>query len=873
MHHKHRPNSRVARSTLRVPPIRRCEWTLGVLIVLFVAATLWAGSLDPVKKNWGSGIRAWPPIDWVLGQVATIFDGFTGLIIGSVSRGTAHITVPSSARFAFFTLVLLLIIVLHKWMLSRNAFKPGPVDVSELIDATQIDATQGEIDKPAVKDLTAYLRLRLSKTDLYPPSTLSVDAPPENFLDLVGDVDPDPKKVWTSLMRLLGRMRPRTAYRVSGVLVTRKPEPCYGITVTVTAYSLGGSRMFTVWADSWVQAVRDASCWAMETILPVTRFGKKPPWSGWRGRQMPRQLLAHYQEAKRLTEELRLDEALKHYYQALELDPLNPYLRFEVAGVQERLGLYIDALDTLRCALTMDGQTDDEYNRRLWESFWRLQCFHYLRYLWRRPDAIEVRYKYAVVLSYGKKIASQWCKEDTNHDNVPRKQARDSIKKRLTPVLVDRYWPLATSESGSRALRRLPEDKKEKARSTVQEMLDGKGKEREIQVFLQQASMREIYRLAADRRLTWLAPSARPTCTGTTLRLSRDLLAPLRLEWARSLNNGAASCTDAVNGWGSILNRRKGSLSWEKITVDYLEEGVKRAMWSRLRRVWPRDPEWQNHYNAACVYAVAMHKFDDGEQNKKCDELGKFAKAAVQELKEAVHNADSGYITERRWWILSSDPDLAALRPNRLFRAFEEDTYPGIVKTKRRIEEPQFEMTNYDLAIVVGGAGVMERTWYRRGRGCYDYSDIHTVKHWIRADEDIWKCLGQMARNRARHWPDRSKFIEAVRNGADPVYGDETFFHPNLLAFSDHDVDDAQLYYECVDEMLKHLSALTCHPCQYSQDLLKKMDGASFLGNLSEICNQYAAVWQKLDDWFAKEPTHRSGNEKAAFETFVKGLV
>ena len=70
-------------------------------------------------------------------------------------------------------------ITLRRWMLQRNAYTPGPVDVQQLVSST----TEGE---PCLEGLTAQLRKQLSETNPYPPSALPAESPAENFLDLLG---------------------------------------------------------------------------------------------------------------------------------------------------------------------------------------------------------------------------------------------------------------------------------------------------------------------------------------------------------------------------------------------------------------------------------------------------------------------------------------------------------------------------------------------------------------------------------------------------------------------------------------------------------------------------------------------------------------
>ncbi|MFE5109450.1 hypothetical protein [Streptomyces sp. NPDC056663] len=140
------------------------------------------------------------------------------------------------AIFISVGLLIFFFCLLRRAMLERNAYLPGSVDVQELVDATPPEK------KPLVQDLTSQFRKQISETDLYPPTVLPAEAPPEHFLDLLGDVDLEPKKLLTSLLRLFSRLRPKVAYRVRGILRFRTQEPHFGMTVTITSFIRGCER-------------------------------------------------------------------------------------------------------------------------------------------------------------------------------------------------------------------------------------------------------------------------------------------------------------------------------------------------------------------------------------------------------------------------------------------------------------------------------------------------------------------------------------------------------------------------------------------------------------------------------------------------------
>ncbi|GAA4996554.1 tetratricopeptide repeat protein [Actinopolymorpha pittospori] len=254
-------------------------------------------------------------------------------------------------------------------------------------------------------------------------------------------------------------MRPKIAYRVSGTLHLRDESPRYGVTTTVTPLSSQGSCTHTVWQDSWQHAVRTAGWWSMAALLPVTRACRYTPWPEWQGREIPAELFEAYQEAKRLVAARRFDEALTLYNRTQKHDPLNPYLRAEVASVRQRLGLFVDALDSYQGALIYDGQNAKTYSRRLWAPFMHRQRLRYLHHLWLRPDVIDVRYAYLKLLSAAKELADQWVEVDESQSKA-RAQALKVTRERLQPVLAERYWPEVADEvETARDYRRLTHSK------------------------------------------------------------------------------------------------------------------------------------------------------------------------------------------------------------------------------------------------------------------------------------------------------------------------------------------------------------------------------------------------------------------------------
>ncbi|MFI1394573.1 hypothetical protein [Streptomyces sp. NPDC020681] len=707
--------------------------------------------------GWTEVIEA--PAEWFM----QFIDGAARLVTAG-SDGA-----PFSTRLGCLILFILLLSVLRRLMLMLYAHKPGAVDVKQLV------ASAPEVE-PRVEGLTAQLRKQLSETNLYPPSALPTEAPADNFLDLLGDVDLEPKKIGTSLLRLFSRLRPKIAYTVRGVLRVREQEPRFGITVTVTSYAIRGSRTEALWLSTWEQAVREAGYWVMAALVPVTRASRRPPWQEWRGRDLPPQLFAAYQQGRELSKNRQFDDALDHYYEALRIDPTNLYLRTQIAGIQEQLWLHLDALETYYGAMLLDGQSNEQRNARMGMSAWDPRRVLRRRYRWWRSGLLEARFRYAVVLGVAERTAHQWCKEDDRP--CPRREhARKEIRLALGPALADRHWRTLMEVIPPGATRPFGREQEEGAKKWLKEKLEEDERQYEIvRVFFQLACREEMRQLIADypRLIHLRLPLIRShgTLTRTSLRLNCDVWAPLRLAWAHH------------EAGDHKFKQLENPLSWPS-SAETLKHQVKEARgWLRRVRPWTSRGWrlWQDSYNAACVYAVAMNPFrgeeeekpgahadltvDEPEGGANADPGEALAKLAVDEL-EGAANADlSGFQPLTRSWLLIEDPDLAKLRLERRFIRFERETYPHAAPDRHRLEHPlQPEMMAYDKKLLSGCAEVMEHTWRLRAKQLP--AESHMLAKWFSSEAELWRCIHRIADNQGRNWRDREKLLQRVREVAD----------------------------------------------------------------------------------------------------------
>jgi hypothetical protein len=832
-----------------------------------IGLLMWAGdgedhqAWDDSAWDW-----AWGWVQHVAGWLAQIFGG-----LGRVFDQQGGLSLGQ--RLGFFAFVLLLLYFYWRATRSWLAYKPGPVDVQQLTDSTP---TLGR-NTPSIEDLTAEFRRQLP-----------AEAPPTSFLELLGDMEIDPKKLGAVLPRLLSRLRPKLAYRVGGVLRFRDEGPDqYGMTVTVMAFVFGGSRAMTVWGKDWAEVIHRAACCVISSLLPVTRAGRQPPWRQWWGRELNPALYEAYQQATELSRAGRYHEALVRYYAAIGIDPANPYLRAELAEVQEKMGLHIDALDTCQRALTLDGQTPHQYHKRLWLR-WRL-----LRYLWHPRlyrDVLGLRYRNTIILGISEVTAKQWYeRKGTNgrgtHEN-------------LISTLVDRYWPVAVDLA---AIDPLPIDQarsgndEKAAKEWLEEVLELKKRpagedsgtteknESRLRVAFQRASTQETRLLAADDlcarvaglyapdrvwswiRLLWpfsYVQSARgplqPVTRGA-LKINQRVWGPLRLAWVSEYFDAKHSPKRLRSSSGF----RPRFPVWHRIGIWELRRQIRRA-----RRRFPLCPLWRRRdwltlYNSACVYAVALMTEAATEDLKK-----ELAKRAVETLEKAVMVSKGRFASVEQAWLVNEDPDLKDLQVDDLFRSFVQTAYPSAEAFDKSAPSNIEQLRDYDYRLLEETAKVMQEVWRRRSEAGVD---IREATEWLRVERDIWKRINEVAASdHTGRWRHRVELIRYVQANSHPTVCATAGFPPSL--FVDDDALDGRPSSEEIAQLLKSLKKDTeggwspVSSSQQWQQTLSQASAADSLASLKattvrKLAYGYAAAWQTLRDWLAGEPKVQDGEQ------------
>ena len=752
------------------------------------------------------------------------------------------------------------------------AYRPGRIEVPAFT------AEPGVTADPA--QLTMVFRQRLAVLSLSAPTPVPGASGEGDFLDVLGREKLDTGNLAGSIVTLMRAAKPNHAWQVSGLLVQRERAPRCGVTLQVAQLPLGGNPPHTVWADSYEAAARRAADHATAAVLPRTKQCREP-WAAWKHFLMPGELLAAHEDGVRLESERRYDEALDAFYRASGLDPMNMALRLKIGQLQEKLGLYIDAL------MTYEGMIEVSVQAPAWRPF----RYAYAARSQRRRSLVAARYRRIVLLG-GAELADQWRR--TGPPDPDRWTARDErrfeLRSRLRRSLSDRLAEVdkrhlngqRLADPGRRqtltALRRCGTDD---PRWLLSEASLRPAEDRE------RFALRELFALLALHELEGLSlrrlrfRDRRLQLTPAAVRLTQICI-EVRLAWIQAnlvpmSSNGNGPC------WPPHPARLQARV-----------EGIEG------KHVFGR---WHEHYNAACAYALPL--LADPPTAPVCPAPGapdeaslspsevanalqeELAGLAVERLARATSCADSGYIAGRREWLISEDPDLDGLRSHQRFREFEAMYFPSERPTPPRPRHVrQLESARYIRNLLAETASRWEREWHRRGRELDKRTDVHLMLEWWRTELEAWELVRQVALDH-RHWPARLALIGAMRGWATD-YG----FRPLDVAFhryEDEPLCDAAGTLLCVDAnepaaraerrlaevhaslpdaSSRRRSHVLLRSLEKWQSTLRQLDIEGEAPDrmlLATLCDRHAALWQLLKQWLSEDTPVRQQACRTAF--------
>jgi hypothetical protein len=712
-----------------------------------------------------SGAR-WP-VGWRCVVIALLFAALAGLAYETSKpegAGTAvskpvqsiitTITKPAVAIPLASLIVVLLASLLRRLRFEWLVYKPGPICVREVAVAPGVP----DID---VDRLSTLFRGRLMQLRLHAPTPVPGATPAEDFLSVLDSEHLDATNVLGSIVSLLRAAIPTHGYEVSVTLTQQDApppgKPCLGVTAQLTRLPNEGVPIETVWAYSWDDAIVQAADMVTAAILPRTRLSNRAPWSGWRRYQMPGLAVHGYERAQELISARRYDEALSHCFRALQLDPKSVDLRLCKGFIEEKLGLYMDAVATYASARRVADMTAPRlYNRRARHN--------------RKASGRIARYRLAVLLS-GMKFAHQWRKPESG---TRRDAQRLLLRKRLNPelqTLLEHYRVLPRDPTSERSriltLLKPPPHNAAQERDRIVTLLQESGEPGvdddvdpryyELRAVLAQLAAKELRGL--QRSLNWhrtqpgsLTPlSVKLTAASVRLRSCYITYTQARLE------SGNARNGTSLRDWASR----------PKLATD------------RSRRSFRT---WTEEYSAASLYALPLLvtpdtcRADLSEEEAQREERHRtdLENAAVRHLKRAMSSTPSSHAAERRDWVLSEDPDLDGLRESLAFKHFEAIFFPSPAPTPRRPRRAsRWESSRYTNALLAETAHRWESVWHQRRDLVVSRIDPHVVIEWSKDEARAWEVVARMARD-YRHWPARCELIDemgtwSARYGFDPL--------------------------------------------------------------------------------------------------------
>ena len=693
--------------------------------------------------------------------------------------------------------------------------------------------------------LTAQFRQRLATLRLQSPAPVPGSAPEGDFVEVLGQRSLDGGNPLGAVFSLLQAAKPPHAYVVHGVLVERAESPRHGVTVQVVRWPEQGSPPETVYDVDWERAVRRAADRAMAYILPRTRICKTP-WASWRGFVMPPDLLETYEAAARFEQERRYDQALACYFEAVERDPINLSLRLCIGNLQEKLGLFVDALATYEGMIAVAEATRGTSETPI-----------YSKTAQRERDRAELlgRYRRLVLLG-GPPLGRQWRHTSAKGQWTERDAQRAELRDRLRGALMKRLRKRAKDLKALRGKpvpslrelleepdRRLPPDEEDALRNQLRRLfvLHARDQIEDVQDKLRTL---EVGRGEAPVALT-----------DTSLALTRLCLEE-RCKWIEQ--RLAAPESDP---W-----------IWDHEDLKQLGERVRKACGdSGMLR-------WHEHYNAACAFALPLLVEDTEEKSKDKERFrlrDLLATRAVEHLEKATSCADSGYIATRRDWLLSEDPDLDGLRAHSKFKAFEAMYFPAPAPVPRRPRDIQpLEVATYTRDLLDATARRWQAEWHIR-RNSADLEDPRVLLQWWQDEARAWQLVGRTAWNH-RRWRVRYELLEAMdelsmRYGGAPLdVAFRPFEAPWMCIASEREADK---------HAKKALGAATEQNRQLAKALSngrptagkfgiggisdwierlrdKKSDGQwAYAEDVTGLCDRHAAVWEGLDLWLTDGAT------------------
>ena len=574
------------------------------------------------------------------------------------------------------------------WALRRSFFslmacRPGGVEV--------LPFTARAGGSCPTDDVAAALRRELSALSLATPTPVPGESRPQTFVQAFRTATTDSSTLYGALAGVLDWMQVSTGYEVSADLETRRAETSCGMTVRVRALPAGAGQRVTVWGADWDDVARRGADVVGAYIVTRTRLCRWGPWSEWRGRRLRPELLRGYQQAQACLRARRYEEALGHYYAALELDPLNTPIRIEVCQVQEKLGLYLEALTGYVDVIVMESWKVD---RRLWrrivnDFYGKDSRPHHGDYRTRwggrrgsQESLMIARYRFVCALVNGDRVIDEWRRREPAGTNDIRSQEREGSRRRMSSWM-SVYYERFVEASGT---------DRENLSANYDELMDKDRDERSTVLarLLRYVATVEAGNLARD--YAWFRGRRSPgmPLSGASLAVLR-IWAPLHL---MLVTDGEPPSTAA----GDRLWSRVGTTTWDRANLARLETELRTA----LRWTPSTHRGWQANYNVAAAFAVLLlRRPTEATRRLVHVDVDDAAARAVRYLELAVTAISPAAIVDYEQWVAVGDQDLNGLRGTPQYVSFLERIFPAADRWQQRPYDLLTFLTSTHLVLLV----------------------------------------------------------------------------------------------------------------------------------------------------------------------------
>jgi hypothetical protein len=775
----------------------------------------------------------------------------TAAVVESIAR---TITQPAIAVPIAFVLLTAAAGCCRGARLATLAWRPGPIVVADF-------AMPREIPDTTPAQVTALVRDNLSLLALDSAGP-SPGAPPEtSFLDVLKAGGVSSGDILSSVLSVLQASWPAHALEVHGMIQERDDPLRCGITLNAMRLPNEPMAHVEIWASSWEQAARQAADGTVAALLPRTRVCLGP-WASWQRFRLPAELFTAYREAAAFERDRRYDEALSRYGDALALDPTNLTIALQQGQLQEKIGLFLGALMTYQRILALESPGRQPMVRGVYARPARRE----------QQRAVAVAKYRQIVLLGQESLLREWFGEFAGEPEGYRRSLRDSFRAALDPLTEPRGDPSA--DVISRAIRKLIKMEPDSGVMTAElarwEMMPD----------AYQAAFELQRSLSRVERRPWGLPVSRRTI-GLTLAC---------LRWRAELAIGQPKGVDLVKEF-------KSAARWA---------GASPAFWFGWRPALGRRWTWQQHYTAACLFAIPMARWFDIQEAARASgsraggpspageppaEAKKLARRAVDRLERAAARSSSEFVATRGDWVVEEDLELRGLRDLPEFKAFVAQYFPGrydaagdhaaagvepaeppalgAAAGSDRRSPARVAQTDYARSLLTGVAAQWHEVWHQRaGRGTS--VDPRTLKRWWSEEKEIWTLFAGVAKA-CLDWESRLRLLQRANellegNGIAPVvarYGSDagdtrvaqTSAHAPPAANGARLTPTVELLADIEAYVLQRLRPPAEAQFEHRLGLLRRVDAEALYlvtrGQHRRICLLQAAVWQTLGEWLS----------------------